>query len=125
MMRGQRQSGPGGGITGGPTGIGRGSPRGEGSCRLNGSMMIGGMAGGAEGGLLGPPLANDQAGIASPYDRTGIQYRKDSREFKQRIPTVRPAPAMHISGRKTCTLSHADGGARGPSLQYNHASEPA
>jgi len=35
-MRGQRQSGPGGGTIGGPTGIGRGSPFGAGVCRLDG-----------------------------------------------------------------------------------------
>jgi len=53
-MRGQRQPGPGGGTIGGPTGIERGSPFGAGVCRLNGLMMIGGIAGGADGGSLGP-----------------------------------------------------------------------
>jgi len=55
-MRGQRQSGPGGGTIGGPTGMGRGSPFGAGVCRLDGGcglMMIGGIAGGADGGSLG------------------------------------------------------------------------
>ncbi|MET0209131.1 MAG: hypothetical protein ABW220_08810 [Burkholderiaceae bacterium] len=56
-MRGQRQSGPGGGTIGGPTGMGRGSPFGAGVCRLNGLMMIGGIAGGAEGGFLAPSPA--------------------------------------------------------------------
>ena len=56
-MRGQRHDGPGGGMIGGPTGIGRGSPLGAGVSRLNGVMMMGGMAGGAEGGSFGPPDA--------------------------------------------------------------------
>jgi len=50
----QRQPGPGGGQMGGPTGIGRGSMAGVGVCRLKGLMMIGGIAGGADGGPLGP-----------------------------------------------------------------------
>ena len=53
----QRHPGPGGGATGGPAGVRRGSMGGAGSCRLNGLMMIGGMAGGADGGSLGPLMA--------------------------------------------------------------------
>lgn len=55
--RGQRQPGPGGGRTGGRTGVGRGSMAGAGISRLNGLMMIGGMVGGADGGPFGPLLA--------------------------------------------------------------------
>ena len=47
-----------GGVTGGPTGTRTGSIDGTGTWRLNGLtglMMIGGIAGGADGGPFGPP----------------------------------------------------------------------
>jgi hypothetical protein len=47
-----RQSGRRGGTMGGPGGLVRGSIAGFGICLLNGVMMIGGMAGGADGGFL-------------------------------------------------------------------------
>jgi hypothetical protein len=47
-----------GGVTGGPTGARTGSMDGSGTCWLNGLtglMMIGGIVGGADGGVLEPP----------------------------------------------------------------------
>jgi hypothetical protein len=41
-------------MMGGPGGVLRGSIAGEGIWLLNGLMMIGGIAGGAEGGFLWP-----------------------------------------------------------------------
>jgi hypothetical protein len=49
-----RKSGPRGGTMGGPGGVLRGSIAGDGMWRLNGLMMMGGIAGGAEGGFLWP-----------------------------------------------------------------------
>jgi hypothetical protein len=53
-MRGiyMRRSGLRGGTMGGPGGLLRGSIAGFGISLLNGVMMMGGMAGGAEGGFL-------------------------------------------------------------------------
>jgi hypothetical protein len=47
-----RRSGLRGGTMGGPGGLLRGSIAGFGICLLNGVMIIGGMAGGADGGFL-------------------------------------------------------------------------
>jgi hypothetical protein len=47
-----RRSGLRGGTMGGPGGLLRGSIAGFGICLLNGSMIMGGMAGGADGGFL-------------------------------------------------------------------------
>ena len=52
-----RRSGLRGGTMGGPGGLLRGSIAGFGICLLNGVMMMGGMAGGADGGFLWPPLS--------------------------------------------------------------------
>ncbi len=52
-----RKAGPRGGTIGGPGGMRHGSMAGDGMCRRIGSrwsMMMGGMAGGADGGFLCP-----------------------------------------------------------------------
>ena len=64
-----------GGVTGGPTGTRIGSIDGSATCSLNGLpglMMMGGMAGGAEGGLLGPfPF-----GSGGPYGTPAWRARR-------------------------------------------------
>jgi hypothetical protein len=74
-----------------------GSIAGSGVWYENGVMMIGGIAGGAdgaEGGLFTPPPSQASPGlfkyspmtctnrIAPPYLGSGIQYRQDARFFK-------------------------------------------
>ena len=50
-----------GGMTGGPSGVMRGSMAGSGVWYLKGLMIIGGIVGGAEGGPLGPPPNQEDA----------------------------------------------------------------
>ncbi|MET0855197.1 MAG: hypothetical protein ABWY27_00490, partial [Telluria sp.] len=62
---------------------------------MNGLMMIGGMAGGAEGGPFGPSQPNHKdggmvsakqaAGIGSPFDEARVQYRQSGGDFKANL----------------------------------------
>jgi hypothetical protein len=117
-----RKSGLCGGTMGGPGGLPRGSIAGFGIWRLNGVMMMGGMAGGADGGLVSfmewtmcigiPPVTEQAVSIDS---MPGIA-RPDCGPVRLPFVVVR-----RTSAPGNCSLSHPDGGAAAIWIHWNHA----
>jgi hypothetical protein len=125
-----RMPGPRGGMTGGRTGAGRGSIAGLGAWRLNGLMMMGGMAGGADGGPLGPLLAGARAGAAGhwiilgifnipPAARRTVSIGKEKHIARPRLAATFVAPGARLACKK-CSPSQSARRQNRPHLQYEH-----